>query len=121
MKLYGIQLPQIKQLFNPELLSCPVSKFNEDEEDLHRIYQYIKIKLQYKITLFSKRDLQFLEMEEEFLDIYEQIKKEKDIKKTPRNLTEGPFYSHGITGKRHKKIFGRLKYKVRTTTYRKNN
>lgn len=102
--------PPILQNFDVGLLSMPAPKFYDDAETLYLVYQYIKRKLQKKTYRCAIRDMKFIELEREFLDLHERTtSKEKEFKEKTGKSFHGPFDYLEYTGRHYKKVFGKIR------------
>lgn len=105
--------PDIGLIFNKDLLSMPTPKFCDDEEDFFSWYESIKHKI--------KTDEEKI-LEQEFLEIYERIKKKKEDpnRKSP-NRSEAPFNRSFGDNKVEQEILRRIRHRVLKFKLRKNH
>lgn len=101
--------PLILQVYDSNILSNPCPRLRDGKEDLWRVYSYIKRKL-LKPHSLRLRKKQVPQLEQEFLDLYEQVKKkEEEIGR--EKLNERFFYYITVPNRLHEKIFIRFKYR----------
>lgn len=112
MKEKVIIPPEVIQLYRRALLEAPLPQFRDTSKDLWRVYIWIVRKLIKKASYNPIRLKKCLELEQEFLDLYEQTKiKEKERQEQKEHHTQEPFYSFKETGRNYRKLFSRLKLK----------
>jgi hypothetical protein len=104
--------PQILQYFSSTLLSSPYSKFRDWSEDIWKVYLYVKEKLIPKCKNNPIRLKKTLELEKQFLELYERAKvKEKANEGKNQAKTEQFGYSFREFDRYNQRIFGRLRFK----------
>jgi hypothetical protein len=100
----------ILQSYDKKLLSYPAVKFYDDSARLWSWYQWIKRKLQRKTVKDSIRNRKFLELEKQFLELYERtVAKEKDIEKKTGEQAVRAFRYFEYPLKNDRKIFERFR------------
>ncbi len=106
--------PPIIQHFNNMLLSRSTPKFCDDSHTLWTIYQYVKRYLQRKIRQCDTgKDLKFLQLEREFLDLHARItQKEKEYKDKTGTEFQRPFDYFTGPDKRHKRVYAKIRFRA---------
>ena len=118
MKHYIQIAPPTIEQFNVNLLSTPMPLFRENTKDLWQMYLYIKTKLMYKARNNPIRLKKCLELEQQFLELYERaMDKEQERKAETTHFTQRPFYGITRTGCKDDKLFDRLAQRKTSTVY----
>lgn len=123
MKNITIPPLDLKEIFDPLLLSAPHPKFRDDEDDILQILNYVKKKLWKKLNKCPSKKIKCENIEKEIREVYEQIKKKKKLQETAKNFTQRPFYYFNCVKRSHNEILHRYKHKSRTifATLRETN
>ena len=109
--------PEIMQKFNPFLLSCPTPKLRDFSENLMEFYRKLK-KLEKRTKNNIKRHERFLNYENEFLKLYEQItEKEKELEEEARHITKGFGYRFPSIARKGEEVFGRFMFRKRNIEF----
>jgi hypothetical protein len=102
--------PQLIQNFSFGLSNTPIPKFNQDEEDIWKIWLYIEKKLWNKLKKTPVRKRQCEELKQKLLKTYERIKtKKKNGETKDKNKTEEPFYRLECSSRSNQEILFRLR------------
>lgn len=105
--------PNIMQKFSSDLLALPMPKFRNTKEDLWMIYIHIVKKLIVKSRYNARWHEKCMQLEQEFLEIYERIKKkEEDLEREKKDTAKKPFYYITMPSKGQSDLFRRLGYRA---------
>jgi len=115
----------IQQYYDAKLLSGPAPKLRDTCTDLWTVYLWIKTQLMKKAENNPIRLKKLLELENQFLELYERAKaKEKEREEQKDHCTQGPFYRFKETGRNYRYVFRRLRSRsslFRYSTHRKDD
>ena len=112
MLTINISSPDLKQEFRKDLLSLPIPNLRDSEKTLYNIYIYIKKRLVIKSKYNPIWWEECIELQKEFLELYERVKKKKEDDETnSRNKTKAPFYRIEGFNRGNKYIYTRLRQK----------
>jgi hypothetical protein len=110
METIKVLPPQIKQFFDKNLLSKDSPEFRDSCKVIWRVYLYIKNRLRKKVDNDPIRLNKYLELEKQFLELYERTKaKEEERKIEEGHHTQEPFYYFRKTNGNYQWLFDRLK------------
>jgi hypothetical protein len=99
--------PPIHQEFSRGLLCAPWPKYSDR---LWKYYQHVKTKLMKRAEYSPQKKKKCLELEQEFLELYEQAKVKEEKSQTAfRNKAEGPFYYPRFSSKGDKRLYWGLR------------
>lgn len=114
--------PPILNLCNVNLLTAPIPKFRDDEEDVKDILDYLIAKKWYKLEKCPAKKRQCEQLKNEILEMYGRIKeKKKNGTAEKDNKTEGFGYYFSASKGYCWEILYRLKYKARMYKYEQWN
>lgn len=108
----SILCPAIIGNFDKLLLSTPIPHFSDSCIDLFEMYEWITKKLKKKICKDPERLKKYIQLEKEFMDIYERAKvKEEKLEEEKVHFTQKPFYRFRCSEKDVQLLFDRFRIK----------
>lgn len=114
-------IPCLEQYFSKDLLSLPTPLMRDTSRTLWDMYQFIKVKLLYKARHNPIQHKKCLDLEQKFLELYEQAQiKEEELKEKTEHRTQRSFYYIKLACEKNECLYQRYEYKRLQSRYFKN-